>query len=129
MIQLKILSGKKAGTEMVVRRFPFYVGRSTACGLSLDDPGVWEKHFQIQLISLEGFTLVTEPSTTVVMDGKTVQQAALRNGDVIEIGLAKILFGLSATQQKSLGLREWLTWMALALLCLSQFALIYYLLG
>ena len=128
MVQLKILSGKKAGTELVARHFPFCVGRSSACELCLDEPGVWEKHFQIELHSPDGFVLIAQPNTSVTIDGKSVQQTALRNGDTIEIGQAKILFGLSQMKQKSLALREWLTWMALVALCLVQIALIYQLL-
>ena len=37
-------------------------------------------------------------------------------------------FGLSATRQRSLRLREALTWLALAGLCFGQVALIYWLL-
>jgi hypothetical protein len=125
MIQLRILSGKKAGAETVARHFPFYVGRATNCQLSLDEPGIWDRHFQINLISPEGFVLTTEPNTSVIIEGKTVQHAVLRNGETIEIGLTKILFGLSPTLQKSLAIRERLTWIVLAGLCLGQIALIY----
>ncbi|MEO5803146.1 MAG: FHA domain-containing protein [Verrucomicrobiota bacterium] len=124
MVQLKILSGKMAGAEVVARHFPFYVGRAADCELSLDDPGVWDKHFQINLDSSDSFVLVAEANTAVIINGKSVQQTALRNGEIIEIGLAKILFGLSPTRQKSLTLREGLTWLALGGLCLSQLVLI-----
>jgi len=129
MVQLKILSGKMAGTETVARHFPFQVGRSANCNLSLDEPGVWDQHFQINLDSAEGFFLVADPNTSVIVDGKTVQQAELRNGEILEIGLVKILFGLSPTSQTSMALREWLTWISLAGLCLAQITLIYKLLG
>src|SRR5688572_20185117 len=114
MVQLKILSGKTAGTEMVARRFPFQVGRAVNCDLSLDEPGVWDKHFQISLDQEEGFVLASDSNTSVVIDGKTIQRTSLRSGDIIEIVIAKILFVLSTTRQKSLVLREWLTWIALA---------------
>ncbi len=128
MVHLTILSGKKAGTEMVARHFPFRVGRSSSCELPIDDPGVWEKHFEINPSGSDGFILLAGPETSVVIDGKTVQEAPLRNGDVIQIGLAKILFGLSPTRQKRLAVREWLTWAALTALCCGQLALIYKLL-
>lgn len=128
MIQLKILSGKKAGTEMVARHFPFYGGRSAQCQLCLDEPGVWDRHFQINLNSSDGFSVIAEPNTSVTIDGKNTQEAELRNGDIIEIGSAKILFSLSPTTQKSLVLREALTWVGIAALCLVQVSLIYKLL-
>lgn len=129
MIQFKILSGKKAGTEVVARHFPFWVGRSPNCQLSLDDAGVWDRHFHVDLNDSEGFTLASQPDTSVVLDGKSVRQSALRNGDVIEVGLAKISFSLSPTKQKSLTLREWITWIGLGFLCLAQVAFIYHLLA
>lgn len=128
MIQVKILSGKKAGTEMVARHFPFYVGRGTGSHLCLDDAGVWEQHFQIKSNNADGFSLITEPNTFVMIDGKTVREAELRNGDVLEIGSAKIQFSLSPTTQKNLVWREALTWTGLALLCLGEVGLIYQLL-
>ena len=129
MIQLKVLSGKKAGTELVARHFPFSVGRSSTCELCLDEPGVWEKHFQINLNSFREFVLVAESQTSVTVDGKTIQQTALSNGDIIEMGLTKILFGFSPTKQKGLAIREWLTWLGLAALCAGQVLLIYRLPG
>lgn len=129
MIQLKILSGKMAGTEKVVRHFPFRVGRSPSCELSLDDPGIWDKHFQITLDSSKGFELTAESNTSVVIEGNSVQHIALQNGDTMEVGLVKILFGLSSTRQRSQASREWLTWIALAALFFGQGALIYRLLN
>lgn len=129
MIQIKVVSGKMAGAQLVARHFPFYVGRSSACELCLDEPGVWDKHFQINLNSTREFFLTTEPQTSVTIDGKALQQAVLRNGDVIEMGQAKILFGFSPTKQKSLMAREWLTWIGLAALCAAQIFLIYRLPG
>lgn len=113
-----------AGTERVVRRFPFRVGRSNDCELSLEDPGVWDQHFRIELSPPEIFELFTEPNTSVVIDGNIVQQKELRNGEVIELGSAKILFSLSATRQKSQTFRERLTWVSLAVLVAGQIFLI-----
>ena len=42
MVQLDILSGRKAGTSIVARRFPFHIGRASDSSLSLDDGGVWD---------------------------------------------------------------------------------------
>ena len=128
MIQLKVLSGSTAGTEMVARRFPFSVGRNPSCDLQIADPGVWDEHFQIDLTLPDGFHLVAKANTVVVIDGKPIQKVILRNGEIIEIGTTKILFGFSATKQKGLAVREWLTWTALVALCLGQIALIYRLL-
>ena len=129
MIQLKVLSGKRAGTELVARHFPFCVGRSSTCELCLDEPGVWDRHFQIDLDSTRDFVLAAEPQTSVTIDGNVVHKTALRNGDIIEMGSARILFGFSPTRQKSLAVREWLTWIGFAALCAAQILLIYRLPG
>jgi pSer/pThr/pTyr-binding forkhead associated (FHA) protein len=129
MVQFAILSGKKAGTESVARRFPFQVGRSAQNGLVLDDAGVWDRHFKIDLQSADGAVLSTAADALTTVNGERVDQSVLRNGDVIEAGSVKLRFGLAPTQQGSLRLRETLTWIALAGLCLGQVALIYWLIS
>ena len=39
MVQLGILTGKQAGNQMIVRRFPFRIGRAPGNHLRLDDDG------------------------------------------------------------------------------------------
>jgi pSer/pThr/pTyr-binding forkhead associated (FHA) protein len=129
VVQLTILSGKKAGTETVARRFPFQVGRSAQNGLVLDDPGVWDRHFKVGLLSPDGVVLSAAADALTTVNGERVDQSVLRNGDVIEAGSVKLRFGLSPTQQGSLRLRETLTWIGLAGLCLGQVALIYWLIS
>jgi len=124
MVQLQILSGKKAGTQFTASRLPLQVGRAAQADLSLEEPGVWPRHFQI---IRQGRELIcqAEASALLSVNGVPVDQAALRNGDVISIGALKIQFALSPVRQSSLRWRESLTWAALALLCLGQIFLIY----
>ena len=56
------------------------------------------------------------------------QPTLLRNGDIIELGGSKLQFWLAEARQRGLAIREWLTWIALALISLSQIALIYFVL-
>jgi pSer/pThr/pTyr-binding forkhead associated (FHA) protein len=126
MVQLQILSGKKAGTKIVARLFPFRVGRSPDANLCLDEPGVWENHFDITLV--DGFVLTTQPNAFVTLNGRNLSETNLQNGDLIEIGLLKLRFGLSVTSQAGLKIREALTWSALLILSVGQIALIYWLL-
>ncbi len=127
MLQLQILSGKKAGTEFASSRFPVQIGRSPTADLSLDEPGVWERHFQI-LFTPGGLLLKTLADAPVTINDQQSTEAILRNGDLIGIGLLKIRFGLSPVRQYNSRVREWLTWIGLAALCLAQVALIYRLL-
>lgn len=129
MFQLTILNGKKAGTSWSARLFPVQIGRASACDLSLEEEGIWEKHLEISLQTGAGFVASAPPDVLASVNGCLIQQSPLRNGDLIQIGAIKILFGLAPTRQRSLRWREALTWFGLAALCLAQVGLIYWLLG
>jgi len=129
VLQLRILNGKQAGTEWVASRFPVRIGRAPDADLSLEEDGVWDSHLQIDLATPDGFILSVQPEAFACINGQPVQQTVLHNGDVIELGALKIAFGLSPTRHRSLRFREILTWVGLALLCLGQVALIYWLPG
>ena len=128
MIQLHILSGQQAGRDIVVRRFPFVIGRGTDAGLPMDDPGVWDRHLQIEFQRADGFTFTVQPNARALINGDTVQGGTLRNGDLIELGSARLRFWLARSTQKTLRVREALTWFALFALFAAQIALIYWLL-
>jgi hypothetical protein len=129
VIQLTALHGKQAGTDWVARRFPVRLGRSAACEVCVEDDGVWDQHAEISLRRAEGFVVRVQGDALAAVNGHSVQEAVLRNGDVIELGAARIRFALSPTRQRSLRLREILTWLALAGLCVGEAALIYFLIG
>jgi pSer/pThr/pTyr-binding forkhead associated (FHA) protein len=127
MIQLKILSGKMAGTSFVARHFPVRIGRAAGADLRLVDPGVWDEHFQITLAGREGFLLETHADALTNVNGEPAAQSALRNGDVIEIGSLKIQFWLGEAVQRGLKLREAFVWVMVAAVTLLQLSLIYWL--
>lgn len=128
MVQLKILSGKMAGTVWTARRFPVRVGRAASADLRLEEDGVWDQHIVLQFRRTEGFVVTAQADALAAVNGEPVQEAALRNGDSIELGALKLQFWLSETSQSGLGLRETLTWLGIVLVCLGQVALIYWLL-
>jgi Inner membrane component of T3SS, cytoplasmic domain len=127
MVQLKILSGKKAGAVSVVRHFPFQLGRSAKSDVQLDEDGVWDEHFQIHLDSDQHFMLETQPEALVTINGQPAQQAILRSGDSIEIGSLKMQFWLSQPLQTGLTIRELFVWAAIAAVFAAQIVLIYWL--
>jgi hypothetical protein len=96
--------------------------------LCLDDGGVWDHHLQLEVRPGEGAVISASPDAFTAVNGQQVREAVLRNGDLIEIGSVRLLFGLSPTRQSSLRLREALTWIALGALGFGQVALIYWLL-
>jgi pSer/pThr/pTyr-binding forkhead associated (FHA) protein len=123
MVQLHILSGKKAGAQFTGTRFPIHVGRAAEADISVDEPGVWPRHLKITRRP-EGLVCQAEANARVGVNDVQVDQAVLRNGDVISIGALKIQFALAPVRQSSLFAREWLVWTALAVICLGQVALI-----
>ena len=129
MVQLKVFSGNQAGATTLARRFPFVVGRNSTADLCLEQDGIWDRHLEFHLQIPDGFLLKAHPCALTSVNGQPVQQAFLRNGDVIEIGPLKIQFWLSETRQRGLRTREFLTWFALAALCAGQIVLIYALLS
>jgi hypothetical protein len=128
VIQLHILSGQQAGSDIVVRRFPFVVGRSPGAGLPMDEPGVWDRHLQIEFQRGSGFTFTVQPNALALINGDTVEAGTLRNGDLIELGSARLRFWLARSTQKTLRIREALTWFAFFALFAAQITLIYWLL-
>lgn len=125
MVQLKILSGKMAGTERVARHFPFRIGRSPDADLQSDEDGVWDQHVELAFDAAQGFVLSAHPDSLATINGHAFRESILRNGDALEIGALRICFWLGETRQVSLRLREWLAWAALALITAGQVYLIY----
>jgi len=128
MVQLKVLSGKKAGTAWVARRFPVRIGRSAGANLQVEESGVWDQHLQLDFNPAEGIVLSAQPNALTAVNGQAVRQTVLRNGDTIDIGSLRLQFWLSETRQADLRLREGFTWAAIAAISLGQVGLIYWLL-
>ena len=127
MIQLNILSGKKAGTQTAARHFPFRIGRAADNELQLEDDGVWDQHLTLEFQPQSGFNLTTAPKALATVNTAPVQNAVLRNGDTITVGSVKIQFWLAAARQGSLLVRESFVWALLALVTVFQFVLLYWL--
>jgi pSer/pThr/pTyr-binding forkhead associated (FHA) protein len=129
VVQLTLISGKAAGTKKVIRRFPFSVGRNPKSDFRVEEAGVWDEHLSFSLTTDAEVELTLQPGALASVNGVPITQTALRSGDVIAFGAAQLEFALSTTRQKSLVVREAAVWISLALLCLVQVALVYWLLG
>ena len=129
MIQLVILTGRKAGHSCVARRFPFQIGRASGAHLVLEEDGVWDRHAAIHFQRDDGFHLESQIGALVSVNGGRIERTRLHNGDLIECGSTRIRFWLAALPQKSLRPREALTWLALAALFALQIGLVYRLVG
>lgn len=128
MLQLEILSGSKAGLLWDARHFPARLGRSPESELQLEDDGVWAEHFTLTSDATAGFSLIATAGTAVMVNQTPVQEARLKNGDIITIGAVKIAFRLAATKQRGLLIRESLVWALIAAISFGQLALIGWLL-
>ena len=128
MVQFQILSGKKAGTAWVARRFPVRMGRAASANLQLEEEGVWDDHLRLDFKPKEGFVLSRDCNALAMVNGEPIEKAVLRNGDTIEIGAQKLQFWLAPARQRGLWFREWLTWFSIAAISLGQIGVIYFLL-
>ena len=129
MIQLSILSGKKAGGQTVARHFPFHIGRAVGNELQLEDDGVWDRHLTLEFQPESGFTLATVSNALASVNSRPVQTAVLRNGDLITLGSVQLQFWLDAARRRALLAGELVGWGLLVLVTLGQLTLIYWLLG
>jgi pSer/pThr/pTyr-binding forkhead associated (FHA) protein len=128
MVQLKILSGQKAGSSWDARHFPVRIGRSANSDLQFEEAGVWDDHLKLSLEPAEGFLIETQSKAFASVNGVSVERAALRNGDTIEIGSVKLQFWLSEARQRGQRFRQAFVWTMITAVCLAQIALIYWLL-
>ena len=117
MVQLQVFSDQHAGTSTLASRFPFVVGRNSTADLRLEQEGIWDRHLEFHLQIPDGFLLKAHPHALTNVNGHPIQQAFLRNGDLIEVGPLKIQFWLSETRERGVQTRELLTWFDLAALC------------
>jgi pSer/pThr/pTyr-binding forkhead associated (FHA) protein len=129
VVQLKVLSGKKAGTSWMARRFPVRIGRAQDCDLRLEDAGVWDQHLTLRLAPATGFSVKGESNALVRLNGEPISEAVLRNGDLIELGAARVQFWLSPVRQRALGLREALSWGVILAATAGQVYILYWLLA
>jgi pSer/pThr/pTyr-binding forkhead associated (FHA) protein len=117
-----------AGAVHSLHRFPAVIGRHSTAQVRLEEPGIWDRHLSLDFAPDEGFILQVLPGPWAMLNGCKFQRAVLHSGDLIELGGLKLQFWLSQTRQRSLELREGLTWTSLGLLCAAQVAIIYLLL-
>jgi hypothetical protein len=125
IVHLRVLAGKDTGAVRVVRRFPCLVGRSPKAHLRLEEAGVWDRHLRLQVNAREGIVAEVLPGALATINGKLFDRNVLRNGDLIEVGAARLQFWLGPTRQRTFLTREYLTWLVLAGVCAAQIALIY----
>lgn len=129
MIQLRVLNGRRAGTEYLARDFPVTVGRASGNTVRLAEPGIWDQHLEIQLTETRSFLLSKhdEASATLNDEPLTDEARPVRNGDRIGLGELQLQFSLSPTSQRNPKILETFFWATLVLIALTQVVVIYFL--
>lgn len=87
-----------------------------------------DSHAQIRSVPREGIWLSACDGCEVRVNGAVVEKVRLKEGDEIELGEAKLEFGLVPTVQHTFRMREWSIWVAIAALTLTQLAAVHFLL-
>ena len=127
MVQLGILTGNQAGNHVIVRHFPFSVGRLPVNHLQLDEAGVWDKHLVLEWMDKTQLVVRAEAGALLTVNRQPAETAVLCNGDVLSLGSVKLQFWLAPTRQRGLKPREAMVWGLLVLVTALQIALIYWL--
>lgn len=128
MVRLQILSGKQAGQNILVRRFPFRIGRSSEADLCLADAGIWDDHGRIEYRAAAGFFLTGAADARTLVDGAPLEkECRLANACEISIGAARLRFTVADPSPRQLGPREAVTWLFLAAVLAGQAWLIWWL--
>jgi FHA domain-containing protein len=80
------------GSAVEIEERVTVIGRSSECDITLDDANVSRRHAEVRRIG-EGYSLFDLGSTNgTLVNGQSVQETALMNGDVIEVGTTRITF-------------------------------------
>lgn len=124
MVQLRVLNGSRAGTAYMASRFPVTIGRASEDDLQVIEPGVWDQHLQLDFQLPDGFRLRRLGEGRASVNGAEFDELTLRNGDVIDLGAAKLQFWLGEVRQSNNRLRETLFWLALVGLVIVELFLL-----
>ncbi|MGV3757157.1 MAG: FHA domain-containing protein [Verrucomicrobiota bacterium] len=128
MLQFRAIAGSRQATVWEAESFPVQIGRAASADIRLEEAGVWDKHAEVTFDAEEGFLLSGHTGALLRVNGEPVEQARLRNGDILEIGSVKLQCWLSEVKRRNLAWRERLVWAGLVLVTLLQLLLIGWLL-
>ncbi len=127
MVQFKILSGRRAGQVVLVSSFPAVVGRLDSADVCIEENGVWDRHVTIELENTTGYHARLSEHALGSVNGQEFTRHHLRNGDVLELGAARLQFWVGAAVQSNLRWREHMIWIGLLALVAVQFFLLWHL--
>ncbi len=101
MVELAILSGRRARTVIPVPRVPCVLGREGA-DIPLPEPGVAAAHATLSDAGPLGFVLDADGGATLYVEGKPLRQLALRDGTVFDLGSVRLQFRIQPARPRNL---------------------------
>lgn len=111
MVVLQVSAPSEPARQILVRKFPFRIGRSEGNDFQTAAPGVWAEHLVIEFKPAEGGIFAVSSSDAVtLLNGQRLRRARLRTGDLLKAGACAITFTLAPPVQRSLRAREVLAW-------------------
>jgi|TARA_B100002052_G_scaffold251010_1_gene238884 hypothetical protein len=128
-IRFERLDGDKAGEQLEAHQFPFTLGQAKDCHHRIEAKGVWPHHLTLEDAGEKGILAKHQPEATLLVNGASVAKAVrLQNGDLLELGAAKLRFWLAPIGQAGQRTIETLIWLGLGALALGQAVLVGWLL-
>jgi serine/threonine-protein kinase len=96
-VRLTVENGPLAGTTVALDRDQSTtIGSAPECGLNVREPGVAPQQAVVKALKDQGFG-VKALAPGVRLNGREVEVAALAEGDVLEVGTTRIVFGALQT--------------------------------
>ncbi len=93
------LVGRNEGKEYQIYKRETYVGRDELAEIPIfNDPDVQPRHFVIRADAHRHVVYDLNTTAGTMVNGQKVQQQSLRDGDVIQIGMTKLLFRDKSTR-------------------------------
>lgn len=123
MVELVIIRDGSIFAHHPLSAFPFSVGRGGA-DLPLNEPGVWDRHFTINLSADGCFGLVAQAGAEVLIGGEFVTSSVLRNEGVIGCGNVRLCFRFTPTRARPQQYLEVLVWLVLAGVFVAEICLL-----
>jgi len=128
-IRFERLDGDKAGEQIEARQFPFTLGQAKDCHHRIEAKGVWPYHLTLDDAGEKGILAKHQPEATLLVNGASIAKAIrLQNGDLLELGAAKLQFWFAPLGQVGQRTIETLIWLGLGALALGQAVLVGWLL-
>ena len=124
MVELAILTGRRAQTVIPVPRLPCTLGRDGA-DIPLTEPGVAAVHATLRDAGTDGFVLESDSPASIYSGGKPLQRLALRDGSVFDLGSIRLQFRIQPARPRDL---RWLEVLAFGLIAVTTAAEVVWLL-